>query len=93
MTKIYIMVKQMLSVKIDANVYQQLRSEIGKGKISVFVEKAVAKELGNYDRKLEKEQKEFQKKLIADYKRAGSSKNLQKEEDMWEGVIGEWLDE
>ena len=76
------MVKQMLSVKIDANVYQQLRSEIGKGNISGFVEKAVAKELRNYDSKLEREQKSFQQKLIADYKRAGSSKNLQKEEDM-----------
>jgi hypothetical protein len=76
------MVKQMLSVKIDANVYQQLRSEIGKGHISGFVEKAVVKELRNYDNKLEREQKEFQKKLIADYKRAGNSKNLQKEENM-----------
>ena len=76
------MAKQMLSVKIDANVYQQLRSEVGKGNISGFVERAVAKELGNYDDKLEQEQKEFQRKLIADYKRAGSSKNLQKEEEL-----------
>lgn len=87
------MVKQMLSVKIDANVCQQLRSEVGKGNISGFVEKAVAKELRNYDNRLEREQKEFQQKLIADYKRAGSRKNLQKEEDMWEEVVGEWLDE
>ena len=87
------MVKQMLSVKIDAGIYQQLRSEVSKGNISRFVEKAVAKELGKHDDKLEREQKEFQKKLIADYKRAGNSKNLQKEEDLWEGVIGEWLDE
>jgi hypothetical protein len=87
------MVKQMLSVKIDVNVYQQLRSEVGKGNISGFVEKAVAKELGKHDNKLEREQKEFQKKLIADYKRAGNSKNLQKEENIWEEVVGEWLDE
>jgi len=87
------MVKQMLSVKINANVYQQLRSEVGKGNISGFVEKAVVRELGKQDDKLEREQKEFQKKLIADYKRASSSKNLQKEEDMWEEVVGEWLDE
>ena len=87
------MVKQMLSVKIDAGIYQQLRSEVSKGNISGFVEKAVANELGKHDDKLEREQKEFQKKLIADYKRAGNSKNLQKEEDLWEGVIGEWLDE
>ena len=87
------MVKQMLSVKIDANVYQQLRSEVGKGNISGFVEKAVVKELRNYNNELEREQKEFQKKLIADYKRAGSSKNLQKEENIWEEIVGEWLDE
>ena len=87
------MVKQMLSVKIDAGIYQQLRSEVGKGNISGFVEKAVVKELGKHDSKLEREQKEFQRKLVADYKRAGSSKNLQKEEDLWEEVVGEWLDE
>ena len=87
------MVKQMLSVKIDTNVYQQLRNEIGKGNISGFVEKAVVKELRNYNNELEREQKEFQKKLIADYKRAGSSKNLQKEENIWEEIVGEWLDE
>ncbi|CAI2170671.1 13511_t:CDS:2 [Funneliformis geosporum] len=75
------MVKQMLSVKIDAGVFQQLKSEISKGNISGFVERAVAKELGKHDDKLEREQKEFQKKLIADYKRASSSKNLQKEEN------------
>ena len=73
------MVKQMLSVKIDANVYQQLRSEVGKGNISGFVEKAVAKELRNYDSKLEREQKSFQQKLIAGYKRSVKSKALKKE--------------
>jgi len=87
------MVKQILSVKIDANVYQQLRSEVGKGNISGFVEKAVAKELGKHDNELAREQKKFQKKLIADYKRAGSSKNLHEEENIWEGIAGEWLDE
>jgi len=28
------MAKQVLSVKIDTNVYQQLRNEVGRGKIS-----------------------------------------------------------
>jgi indole-3-glycerol phosphate synthase len=83
------MVKQMLSVKIDAGVFQQLKSEVSKGNISRFVEKAVVRELGKHDDKLKREQKEFQKKLIADYKRASSSKNLQKEEDLWEEVVGE----
>jgi len=79
------MVKQMLSVKIDANVYQQLRSEIGKGNISGFVEKAVVKELGSYESKLEREQKEFQKKLIAGYKR-DAERTPGKEDEMWEEV-------
>jgi hypothetical protein len=76
------MVKQMLSVKIDANVCQQLRSEVGKGNISGFVERAVAKELRNYDNRLEREQKEFQQKLIAGYKRSARSKALKKEDEI-----------
>jgi hypothetical protein len=83
------MVKQMLSVKIEASVYQQLRSEIEKGKISGFVERAVVKELGNYENKLEREQKEFQKKLIAGYKRSASSKSLKKENELWNEVVSE----
>ena len=86
------MVKQMLSVKIDANVYQQLRSEIGKGNISGFVEKAVVKELGSYESKLEREQKEFQKKLIAGYKRDAGSKALRKEDEIWDEVVGEGIE-
>jgi len=49
--------------------YQRLKEEIGSRKISGFVEKAIAKELGDYNDKLEREQKEFQKKLISGYKR------------------------
>ena len=71
--------KQILSVKIDATLYYQLRSEIGKGKVSGFVEKAIAKELGNYEEKLVREQKEFQQKLITSYKRSARSKSLKKE--------------
>ena len=83
------MVKQMLSIKIDANVYQQLRSEVGKGNISGFVEKAVAKELGNYENKLEREQKDFQQRLIADYQRSARSKALQKENKLWDEVVSD----
>ena len=86
------MVTQILSVKIDANVYQQLRSEIGKGNISGFVEKAVVKELGKHDSKLEREQKEFQRKLIADYKRDASSKILRKEDEIWDEVIEDGIE-
>jgi hypothetical protein len=86
------MVKQMLSVKIDANVCQQLRSEVGKGNISGFVERAVAKELRNYDNRLEREQKEFQQKLIAGYKRSARSKALKKEDEIWDEVVGEGIE-
>ena len=82
----------MLSVKIDAGIYQQLRSEIGKGNISGFVEKAVVKELGKHDSKLEREQKEFQRKLIADYKRDASSKILRKEDEIWDEVIEDGIE-
>jgi len=86
------MVKQMLSVKIETGIYQQLRNEVGKGNISNFVEKAVAKELGKHDSKLEREQKEFQKKLIAGYKRSARSKALKKEDEIWDEVIGDGIE-
>lgn len=86
------MVKQMLSVKIDASIYQQLKSEISKGNISRFVEKAVANELGKHDSKLEREQKEFQKRLIAGYKRSAQSKVLKKEDEIWDEVIEDGIE-
>src|SRR6185437_6939902 len=81
--KLYIMVSQRikttLSITISPQLYQQLKEEIGSRKISEFVEKAIAKELGEHDNKLEREQKEFVKKLIAGYKRSSRSKSLKKE--------------
>ena len=74
-------VKATLSVTINPHLYQRLKEEIGSRKISVFVEKAIAKELGEYDNKLEREQKEFQKKLIAGYKR-DADRTLGKEDKM-----------
>lgn len=87
MYKINIMVNQKvratLSVTINPHLYQRLKEEIGSRKISGFVEKAIAKELGEYDNKLEREQKEFQKKLIAGYKR-DANRIPNKEDKMWE---------
>ena len=60
-----------------------MKKEIGDRKVSGFVEKAIARELGEYDNKLEQEQKEFERKLIADYQR-DSSRILDKEDKMWE---------
>ena len=36
----------------DANVYQQLRSKVGKGNISGFVERAVVRELSKQNSKI-----------------------------------------
>ena len=72
-----------LSVTINPHLYQRLKEEIGSRKISGFVEKAIAKELGEYNNKLEREQKEFQKKLIAGYKR-DANRTSNKEDKMWE---------
>ena len=43
--------KQVLSVKINTQLYQQLKTQIGKGKISQFIKKVVEKELKKTDKK------------------------------------------
>ena len=74
--------KQTLSVIVKPQTYQRLHQEIGKGKISRFVEELIIRELSGHNDKLEREQKEFQKKLIAGYKRAAQSKAFRKEEEI-----------
>ncbi|CAG8729723.1 6053_t:CDS:2, partial [Ambispora leptoticha] len=64
-------------------IIRRLKTEIGDRKVSGFVERAIAKELGEYDNKLEKGQKEFQQKLIADYKRY-AGRTYDKEDKMRE---------
>jgi hypothetical protein len=63
------MKRQTLSVIVNPHTYQRLHREIGRGNISRFVEELIIKELDNHEEKLTTEQKEFQKKLIAGYKR------------------------
>ena len=72
-------VKTTLSITISPNLYQRLKEEIGNRQISGFVEKAIAKELGEYDNKLEREQKKFQQSLIRGYKAMAKNKKLKKE--------------
>jgi hypothetical protein len=74
--------KQTLSVIVKPQTYQLLHQEIGKGKISRFVEELIIKELSGHDNKLEQKQKEFQQKLIASYKRDARSKVLRKEDEI-----------
>ena len=76
-------VRTTLSITINPHLYQRLKEEIGSRKISGFVEKAIAKELDEYDWKAEREQRKFQKKLIAGYKR-DAVRSLNKEDKIWE---------
>lgn len=50
--------KQVLSIKIDQCLYQQLKTDIGKGRISRFVENLIARELSVQDQKLAQEYQE-----------------------------------
>lgn len=81
--------KTTLSITINPYLYQRLKEEIGSRQVSKFVEKAIAKELGEYDDKLEREQKEFEKKLIAGYKRSTRSKSLKRESKIWDIIVEE----
>lgn len=84
--------KQTLSVIVKPQTYQLLHQEIGKGKISRFVEELIIKELSGHSSKLEKEQKEFRRKLIVAYKRDAESKALRKEDEIWDEVVGEGIE-
>ena len=52
------MERQVLSVKISNNLYWQLKNEVGRGKISYFIEQLVDKELNLREQKLAKEYQE-----------------------------------
>nr|CAG8601548.1 13489_t:CDS:2 [Entrophospora candida] len=45
--------KQALSVKINTQLYQQLKNQIGKGKISEFVERTLTEKLAQKEQELE----------------------------------------
>ena len=75
--------KPTLNVSISPYLYRQLKKEIGNRKVSGFVEKAIVKELSGQHKKLKQEQKELERKLIADYQKE-SSRAPNKEDKMWE---------
>jgi hypothetical protein len=52
------MEKKHLSVKVTPEVYNLLKSDIGRGNISVFVENLIVKELGSSEKKIEQEYRE-----------------------------------
>lgn len=75
------MEKQSLTIKIDPNIYRQLKSDVGKGKISEFIEILITKELGSSEKRIEQEYREFY----------ANPQNL-KEAKQWERVsIESWL--
>lgn len=78
-----------LSISISPHLFRRIKAEIGDRKVSGFVERAIAKELGEHNWGLDQKQQEFQQKLIAGYKRSAHSKALKKENKIWEEVIGD----
>ena len=74
------MEKLTLSIKIDANLYWQLKNEIGKGRISRFIEKVVSRELNTQEQKLAQE-----------YQEAAQDKKRWKEANEWEQAqMADW---
>jgi hypothetical protein len=71
--------KQVLSVKVSPSLFQRLKKEVENGKVSKFVERAIAKELDKSKENLTTEQKEFQKKLIQGYQAMTKNKKLKEE--------------
>jgi hypothetical protein len=52
------MEKKSLSLKVSVGIYNQLKSNIGKGKISDFVESLITKELSSSEKQIEREYQE-----------------------------------
>ena len=68
-----IMEKQSLTIKVSPFIYHQLKSDIGKGKISEFIEGLVVKELGTSEKRMEQE-----------YRKCYSNPRMLKEARQWE---------
>lgn len=65
--------KKHLSVKVTPEVYDLLKSDIGRGKISDFVESLIVKELGTSEKRTEQE-----------YRECYSNPRMMKEAKQWE---------
>jgi uncharacterized protein YcbK (DUF882 family) len=74
--------KSCLTIHISPDFHNRLKHEIGRGKISEFVERVLKKEL-------DREQKEFQQKLIAGYKSVAKNKKVQKDLEIWDETIND----
>ena len=77
---------QTLSIAIKPNLYETIQEEIGKGKISKFIEEIIEKEVLKIKKARIKKEKEFNSKMINYYKACAS--NL--EEDLiWEDALND----
>ena len=47
--------RQVISIRINPQVYQQLKSEVGEGKVGRFIERLIIKELSSQEEKLAQE--------------------------------------
>ena len=75
------MEKKHLSVKVAPEVYNLLKSDIGKGKISDFVESLIVRELGTTEKRIEQE-----------YQECYANPRMIKEAKQWEKAeIKSWL--
>lgn len=72
--------KQVLSIKIDPQLYRQLKTDIGRGRISRFVERLIVQEL-NFQ----------EQKLVQEYQEAARDKKRWKEVREWEKAQNDWL--
>ena len=75
------MEKHSLTIKINPIIYHQLKSDVGKGKISEFIEGLVVRELGSSEKRIEQEYREWY-----------SNPRMIKEAKQWEKAeIKSWL--
>ena len=72
-------IRSTLSITLDPHLHQRLKKEISPREVSKFVERAIAKELGEYEEKLTTKQKEFQQKLVRGYQAMAKNKKLKEE--------------
>lgn len=75
------MEKKNLSLKVSVGIYDQLKSNIGKGKISDFVENLITKELSSSEKQIERE-----------YQECYANPRMVKEAKQWEKAgVESWL--
>ena len=70
-----------LCISIQEKTYQSLKQQVGQRQISQFIDKLVTEKL------TEKKQR-----LIEGYKRVARSKARRKEDQIWDGAVGDGIE-